>query len=331
MASPPASLASLLAIPDQNGTNGSVQDVDPHAEEGTENAILNYLSETYANSHEDIPPAPSFRLSAHTQNILDAHITHPPRPVRETSPLNPTFTIPPEIAELASRATPVINVEEPTQEISVQTQWSDVAERGEMGGKRKKQPHERAGWKEMDESDGYHRKRTRRKKEEEGIFVTEGSQEEGILAIGPGTGDEAEGSKSNSKLTRAEQNRRAQQAFRRRREEHVKSLEAEIKSLQTSQARMDETQSKLKEVALSYESAMVERAALRRALSTLSQRTRTSFLTPSGELSLNPLTEIRRGEDSPRAQEEAFGLLERQCREVVKARRIGRVEDEEHV
>lgn len=53
-----------------------------------------------------------------------------------------------------------------------------------------------------------------------------------------------------SKEGRAEQNRRAQQAFRRRREEHIKKLESDAALLVPTRERLEETEYKVRDIAL---------------------------------------------------------------------------------
>ena len=52
------------------------------------------------------------------------------------------------------------------------------------------------------------------------------------------------------KGSRAEQNRRAQQAFRRRREERMKDLESAAAALETTQRRLQDAESKFRDAAL---------------------------------------------------------------------------------
>lgn len=53
-----------------------------------------------------------------------------------------------------------------------------------------------------------------------------------------------------SKDARAEQNRRAQQAFRRRREEHIKKLEADSLALEPTRKRLDDVEDLLRDANL---------------------------------------------------------------------------------
>ena len=62
-----------------------------------------------------------------------------------------------------------------------------------------------------------------------------------------------------AKEARAEQNRRAQQAFRRRREEKMKGLEAAAAALEPTQRRLQEVESKLIEAALVSSGLVVTR------------------------------------------------------------------------
>jgi hypothetical protein len=70
--------------------------------------------------------------------------------------------IPSALAELAASNGPALHLDIPSADavIDATFAYNDYGERGEMGGKRKKAPHERAGWKEMDENRG--RKRGRK-------------------------------------------------------------------------------------------------------------------------------------------------------------------------
>ena len=58
------------------------------------------------------------------------------------------------------------------------------------------------------------------------------------------------GAESRVKLSRAEQNKRAQQAFRRRREERMKDLEHAVATIPSLQSRLHDAEGKLKENSL---------------------------------------------------------------------------------
>ena len=89
---------------------------------------------------------------------------------RSPSPLNPAISIPSALADLATSALSVA-VSLPSDnpdESAVRELLDDYEMRGEMGGKRRKPLHERAGWKEMDEQGA--RKRGRRRRESSGVL-----------------------------------------------------------------------------------------------------------------------------------------------------------------
>jgi hypothetical protein len=84
-------------------------------------------------------------------------------PRRSPSPPDPRIAISPALAELATTA-PALDIP-PIAPVAVNEANllpDDSEMRGEMGGKRRKAPHERAGWKEMDEQRDW--KRTRKKR-----------------------------------------------------------------------------------------------------------------------------------------------------------------------
>ena len=83
--------------------------------------------------------------------------THVP-PHRSASPIDPSLAIPSALLELAA-STPIHHV--PTPSVVEPHVPDEYSQRGEMGGKRRKAPHERAGWNEMDEQ--RFRKRGRKK------------------------------------------------------------------------------------------------------------------------------------------------------------------------
>lgn len=78
----------------------------------------------------------------------------------EASAVAPAVPIPPSLLQLAS-TTPALPLDltEADDIIDAAITYEEYGDRGEMGGKRRKQPHERAGWKEMDEGS---RKRSNR-------------------------------------------------------------------------------------------------------------------------------------------------------------------------
>jgi hypothetical protein len=89
----------------------------------------------------------------------------PPTP---HSPPNPAIIIPPSLAELAAQSTVTLNI--PNLELNDYSHinFPKGDDTGEMGGKRRKQPHERAGWKEMDQEPRTKRKRGGRRAEDNG-------------------------------------------------------------------------------------------------------------------------------------------------------------------
>jgi hypothetical protein len=149
-----------------------------------------------------------------------------------------------------------------------------VSDRGEMGGKRKKQPHERAGWKEMDEQ-GLLKKRATggRKKVTIDEYVGYDGQAQGqdqgmghaqalqqhdngsmadvmqadmYAATGATQQQQQDMSmgvdpmEDGKKISKTEQNRRAQQIYRRRREERMKQLEADAQALERTRKALEE-------------------------------------------------------------------------------------------
>ena len=68
------------------------------------------------------------------------------------SPPDQTLRIDPALAELASQAPNEGAPQIPAPSFWLPGSQGDYGALGEMGGKRKKLPHERAGWKEMDEA-----------------------------------------------------------------------------------------------------------------------------------------------------------------------------------
>jgi hypothetical protein len=71
--------------------------------------------------------------------------------MRAPSPSDNSIPIPPSLAELAERAAQTINIPAIPSEYDQSQTIAQFEDRGEMGGKRRKQPHERAGWKEMEQ------------------------------------------------------------------------------------------------------------------------------------------------------------------------------------
>lgn len=79
------------------------------------------------------------------------------------SPINASINIPPTLAALATQSQ--YSLASFTTDPVSQYITASFDERGEMGGKRRKLPHERAGWKEMDENPAPKKRRSGRKSE----------------------------------------------------------------------------------------------------------------------------------------------------------------------
>ena len=96
-------------------------------------------------------------------------------PHRSPSPMNPAISIPSALAELATSALSVAVplTSDTPDERAARELIDDYEMRGEMGGKRRKPLHERAGWKEMDEQGVRKRGRRRRESspEEFGVYI----------------------------------------------------------------------------------------------------------------------------------------------------------------
>ena len=77
------------------------------------------------------------------------------------SPPDPSVSIPQALVELASTAPPITSKDrQPVDDFDAVP--DELDDRGEMGGKRRKPLHERAGWREMDQQRGQKRVRRRR-------------------------------------------------------------------------------------------------------------------------------------------------------------------------
>ncbi|WWC93979.1 hypothetical protein V866_000817 [Kwoniella sp. B9012] len=348
---------------------------------------------------------------------------------RSTSPLNPTIPIPNTLARLASQTISNLSLPDPTllkgqEEIEQAALLADEYDRGEMGGKRRKLPHERAGWAEMDQQqqqaqsnpNAAKRRRTRKSDHNPTQVGTEGQypihgetlppstnstnnqsnlRNDKPPSTGTGNGvdpsnaskyendfkqltelshtilnqdidktfdslasssannrDQAQpGSVSASaidpalsasphgqgegisrdvgaqaaqespdpKLSRAEQNKRAQQAFRRRREEHMKKLERDSAQLELVKRQMEQKDVLLRDLVLALESSKIETAALRSSIQFLIPHSSVFPLTEQGTLNLGE--EVNINNDTPVSEEDvlnAFELLEKQAREVAK-------------
>ncbi|ODO08958.1 hypothetical protein L198_00697 [Cryptococcus wingfieldii CBS 7118] len=307
---------------------------------------------------------------------------------RSPSPPLP-LPIPPSLNRLASNAlsgfhSPSLQpLPAPVDQAQVAAQM-DYGDRGEMGGKRRKLPHQRAGWAEMEQQSG--KKRRISRKSTEGspgpsgspssaipqhpghtpgssglhvdspshgaqditsltelsqmaingqtagvdvghVHVQEEPQIDPTLAsaqekepVGPPPPPEPP--VDNSKLSRAEQNKRAQQAFRRRREEHMKKLEAESAQLQVVLRQCQDKDAVIKDLVMSQQTDKIRIAALE---TFIRQNATTHGSTPpftgTGELNISEdLTFPHQSETgvSQDQLENAFQMLERQSRQVVK-------------
>ncbi|ORX36832.1 hypothetical protein BD324DRAFT_627336 [Kockovaella imperatae] len=318
------------------------------------------------------------------QSIGRSNGINPPIPQvirpRSLSPPDTSVKIDPALAEIASQA-PAENLPEiPAPSFWLPDHQGDYGALGEMGGKRKKLPHERAGWKEMDEAGP--RKRGPRKKdasapsgsavpatsagttgemddgaghlerdlmeahrqnggEEDGMYQTMGlypttglgsyaaTQPEGGQSGGEDGDLDEQGKKrkrapSEAKEARAEQNRRAQQAFRRRREEKMKGLEAAAAALEPTQRRLQEVESKLIEAALSLEASKIQCQAYQSALRTVAQASGYSIITDEGTLAINSSMQTKAGLSDAKEIDAACATLARQSRELAKQNRIRR-------
>ncbi|WVQ82435.1 hypothetical protein IAT38_004563 [Cryptococcus sp. DSM 104549] len=376
----------------ENGYAHADSDVDPNLQAARDIATDHAARTSSPHSHSGAGigadlrayPAPSHHGHdgtvqsshghAHHHDPHHAHHQH----ARSPSPVNPQVAIPPALARLAPQALDRLELPPipPTQTASVIDQAAslvDYGERGEMGGKRRKQPHERAGWREMDGGQPSAKRRRGGRKDDgmvghdgegsgsirdhEGDIVhtdasltelsrmaltgvahpppteeaTTLSNEEAAaavaaaasaLAAGPGTPvpephktaspAPAAESPGGSKLSRAEQNKRAQQAFRRRREEHMKALERDQQSLGLLRTQYAQQESALNQLVLSKQADQIQIAALKSVIRSYVPHLNIAALNSEGGLAF---------EESPELVpdvERAFEELGRQSRELAK-------------
>ncbi|OXH20152.1 hypothetical protein J010_00033 [Cryptococcus neoformans] len=316
---------------------------------------------------------------------------------RSPSPPDPSIPIPSSLNRLANTALahyvpPALPPLPGAIDQAAVAAAIDYGDRGEMGGKRRKLPHQRAGWADMENSQN--KKRRTRKSEDAphlvgsnagGSASPAGSQRasagvQGEVQIPAGqdlssltelsrmalegvTGDTLQTQEvqepkpqqatheidptsasvheprpapppeppiSNEKLSRAEQNKRAQQAFRRRREEHMKRLEAESAQLQVVLKQCQEKDLIIKDLVLGQQTDRIRIAALESLIKHFAPHVNIPLLTPEGDLNIpeDPIaTSGPSGDDSvadvgerrsDRELERAFDVLERQSREVAK-------------
>ncbi|WWC70405.1 uncharacterized protein I206_104355 [Kwoniella pini CBS 10737] len=444
---PHSSLATLLY---PSGTDGRVPDeVDSHG-------LMDYLDHEYSHDSGDVnsrtdpssvAPLPNNQLTvdkttseatspAGRSNQPPFNLFQPGEILSSdrqdvvggrSSPGNPSIPISNTLARLASETISSLSLPDPSllngQEVIEQAALlADHTDRGEMGGKRRKLPHERAGWKEMDQNpSGSKRKRSKKNQnnQDESQEVINLPMDQPIpipdntniastqsnirtdpnltgnngVEIGQSTDkyendirhltelsntilkqdldktlsslssareaslqprqeqtpgqvhdnqidpalpstptpqnasneviSQAQGADSpsggDSKLSRAEQNKRAQQAFRRRREEHMKKLEMDSAQLGLIKRQMDQKDELLRDLVLALESSKIEIAALRTSLQFLIPHSSVFPLTEQGTLNLGD--EVTLSSDAPVTEEDvlnAFDLLEKQSREVAR-------------
>ncbi|WVF71662.1 hypothetical protein IAT40_006470 [Kwoniella sp. CBS 6097] len=385
-----------------------------------------HVARPLSTSHEN-HQSPSGRASQiHTPHArdfnADADAASPLLVPRSPSPPNPGIPLPNSLVRLASQA--LSNYDLPNmalltgqQAIEQASLANDLADRGEMGGKRRKEPHQRAGWKEMDEQpQGVKRRRTRKTDSNQGRSQVSPQAAIGgnINGSGPGSGPAAQGTENeinqltelsrlamsgdivqaqahapaqqhipvdpslqadaaagngeakeqvsiagqssapmqpqlqergqgailtpaqaqgeepalegdDSKLSRAEQNKRAQQAFRRRREEHMKKLELDSAQLQILKKHSEQRDLVTKDALFSLEAHKIEIAALREIIRTLIPASSISPLNKEGYFNTGDESPLPRDQvpQGPEVLEGAFEILGRQAREVVKLHHIG--------
>ncbi|ODN79975.1 hypothetical protein L202_03846 [Cryptococcus amylolentus CBS 6039] len=325
----------------------------------------------------------------YSQDAAGNYTHNNPVPARSPSPPLP-LPIPPSLNRLASNAlsgfhSPNLQpLPAPVDQAQVAAQM-DYGDRGEMGGKRRKLPHQRAGWAEMEQQSGKKRRISRKSTEGSpgphsggggspsghtpgsgGLHVdspshgaaaqditslTELSQMaiNGQAAAGVDVGHvhgqeepqidptlasaqekepvgppppPPEPPVDTGKLSRAEQNKRAQQAFRRRREEHMKKLEAESAQLQVVLRQCQEKDAVIKDLVMSQQTDKIRIAALE---TFIRQNATTHGTTPpftgTGELNISEDLSFPHQSETGVSQdqlENAFQMLERQSRQVVK-------------
>ncbi|WVN88152.1 uncharacterized protein L203_103353 [Cryptococcus depauperatus CBS 7841] len=304
---------------------------------------------------------------------------------RSASPPNPTVPIPASLSRLATNAlstfhSPAVpSLPAPVDHVSIATSV-DYGDRGEMGGKRRKQPHERAGWADMDKDVGTG-KRRRTRKSDGGIIhpvsaspsqqraegnpqpldgvsghdmsslqelsrmvtqtqhVDEPDTQSNVPQSQDGQGPAIDPTLANSvtqeshgkpladytmdaKFSRAEQNKRAQQAFRRRREEHMKRLEAESAQLQSVMKQCMDQEMIIKDLLLSQQSDKIRIVALEALIRQQFIDGSNAMLTAEGELNVpeSGSSEAVQIEGKSSSDiERALDILALQSREVAKA------------
>ncbi|KAK8864217.1 hypothetical protein IAR55_001463 [Kwoniella newhampshirensis] len=389
-----ASIAALLYP--QGGDVRPTEDSDGHE-------LMDYFKHDYPYADNisartdpaaNLVPLPSNAISTHErpqsdpkrstrggqqqQNVelsryLEATSTSAP-PGRSATPPNPSIPIPATLARIASKTTASLEIPSGalTSEDALEepNPYPDYGDKGEMGGKRRKQPHERAGWKEMDEKPPGKKRRAKkgdiasasadavigaaaelasyagqgaspapleghgdqpahqdmRSLSELSRMALQGPHGDDNTQVDPALQATDENNDApvtadspGSKLSRAEQNKRAQQAYRRRREEHMKKLEMDSARLEGVKRQLADKEAALREVVLSLSASKIEVAALQSALRSVIPHIPSSILTKEGHLVVDEGVQAR---DPRKPNEEAvdgaFELLSAQSRELAK-------------
>ncbi|KAL1405441.1 hypothetical protein Q8F55_009073 [Vanrija albida] len=327
---PPSSLASLLAYP-----GGAVTaEGAPSTQEGDAAAasLINYRQ--FLNNGDYLRHA--------VRERDDPLPTGAPAPA---SPLDTSVTIPSALSELAASATDVPFLA-PLPPLPAAEEMVLATDRGEMGGKRRKAPHERAGWKEMEEEAARGEKRLRTVA---AAAAGEGGVEDFVgyevaqgesLAAAAAAADASEAGAAEadddkrkpraklSKELRAEQNRKAQQVFRRKREEKMKQLELDSLALVQTRERLAAAEARNNDVLFELEAKMIEAAGLRQALVTAAVGTSGSVVRADGSLAITAADwETRDLEATGQARTEAalddLARASRQLAKLHRARRLG--------
>ncbi|TXT07173.1 hypothetical protein VHUM_03343 [Vanrija humicola] len=245
--------------------------------------------------------------------------TNAPAPA---SPLDTTIAIPTSLSELAATATDVPYFA-PLPPLAATEELVLAPDRGEMGGKRRKAPHERAGWKEMEEDAQRSEKRLR----PAAAAVPEGGVEQFVgYEVAPAGGDSLAVAAAATEAS--EQNRKAQQVFRRKREEKMKQLELDSLALAQTRERLAASEARINDVLFELEAKMIEAAGLREALLTAAVGTSTSFVRPDGTLAITVADWESRntdatGQDRTQAAADELVRASRQLAKLHRARRLG--------
>ncbi|WOO85567.1 uncharacterized protein LOC62_07G009070 [Vanrija pseudolonga] len=350
---PPSSLASLLAYP----SGGVPADGAASAQEGDAAALINYLGEHYDPSADEHSGGRPFLNNGdylrHAVRERDEALpTSAPAPA---SPLDPSIAIPTALSDLAASATDVPYFA-PLPPLPAAEELVLAPDRGEMGGKRRKAPHERAGWKEMEEDAQRGEKRLRTAAAAEGSaggveeFVgyevapaaageslaaaAEAADASAEAVAADGEDDKRKPRAKLSKELRAEQNRKAQQVFRRKREEKMKQLELDSLALAQTRERLAASEARINDVLFELEAKMIEAAGLRQALVTASVGTSSSFVRTDGSLAISTADWETRDPDAAtqertQAAVDDLARASRQLAKLHRARRLGEAQIEQ--